>query len=120
MKILKDILKYVVLLWLGTAILVLGFEVFLKIDIDLCIGILALIMTAIIAIYNRHNILQIFLDLVFSLIISVIVIWGLGFIWAIILEFGTNFLTGPAYLVVILTIAVIASICKNCKKESSK
>ena len=116
MKILKDIFIYSILLWISTALLVLGFDLFLSINQDLCIGILTLILTAIIAISNKHNILQVIIDLVLSFIIAFIGIWGLLFVWAIILEFGTTVLSGPFYLVILFTIATIASIIKNSKK----
>lgn len=120
MKILKHIFIYAALLWLGTALIVLGFDVFLNINPDLCIGILTLILTAIIAISNKHNILQVIMDLVISFIIALVVVWGLGFVWAFVLEFGTTVLSGPLYLVVVFTIATIASISKNSKKKASQ
>lgn len=117
MKIIKDILKYVVLLWLGTAVLVLGLDVFLKINIDLVIGVLTLILTAFIAITNKHGILQIIMDLVISYIISSIGVWGIGLCWALVLDFAENVLSGPFYIVVIFTIATIAGISKHKKSK---
>lgn len=115
MKIIKDILKYVILLWIGTAVLVLGLDVFLKIDIDLAIGMLTLLLTAFLAITNKHSIIQVVIDLIISFIISAICVWGIGLVWALLLDFGISFLSGPFYIVVIFAIATIASISKHNK-----
>ena len=117
MKVIKDIIKYVVLLWLGTAVLVLGLDVFLDMDIDLIICILTLIFTTILAITNKHNILQVVVDLVISFIISIVLVWGIALGWSLLLDIGTSILSGPLYLVVVFTIATIASISKHNKSK---
>lgn len=117
MKVIKDIIKYVVLLWLGTAVLVLGLDVFLDMDIDLIICILTLIFTAILAITNKHNILQVVVDLFISFIISIVLVWGIALGWSLLLDIGTSILSGPLYLVVVFTIATIASISKHNKSK---
>lgn len=113
MKIIKDILKYTLFLWILTALLVIGFEIFLKINTNLIVGILTITFTAILSILNKHNFTYLILDLVLSFIISIIIVWGGSFLLALVIDFGKTTLPGISYLIMILSIATIASISKN-------